>query len=555
MQETKSRWIAALKAERERRIARRARIEAKGLQAIELELCRESLVHWMRNWVWTFDPRELEMPMRPFLMFPRQEEAARWIEEAVEKQDGRRILDKSRDTGVSVLIAAFGVHGLFFREGFSAGYTSHKEKWVDAIGDPDSLFEKMRIVIRELPPWMLPENWRMATMAPKFRIINPATNSSLTGEVGEAIGRGGRKTVYFVDEAAQFGDGATLSASLAGTTEARIDVSTPGDDGCTFNLDRLSGNFPTFTISWRDDPRRSEEWAAWKKSTLASSPGVWEREFDLSYATGSEQVTIPSEWVRAAIDFPIPAADDDEAVEVAGLDVAVSTDAKANESVLAIRRSRRILPLIAWKEPSEGTYDRLVQEVSHRPKWRVVSLNIDADGCAEGVLVLLRKGGLVSGGEAVAVNMVRGASKAPSWERWADGKSSEEKFHNFRACLWWRAREAFRKTYEVVAHGASHHWSACVSIPNDPILIAQLSQPKYFRREGRILIESKDDMRRRGIASPDRADAAIYCLDEPKAGLFGENRRTRTQEVLQELPVGVFAAERADRWDLSRELR
>jgi hypothetical protein len=369
----------------------------------------------MRNWVWTFDPRELEMPMRPFLMFPRQEEAARWIEEAVEKQDGRRILDKSRDTGVSVLIAAFGVHGLFFREGFSAGYTSHKEKWVDAIGDPDSLFEKMRIVIRELPPWMLPENWRMATMAPKFRIINPATNSSLTGEVGEAIGRGGRKTVYFVDEAAQFGDGATLSASLAGTTEARIDVSTPGDDGCTFNLDRLSGNFPTFTISWRDDPRRSEEWAAWKKSTLASSPGVWEREFDLSYATGSEQVTIPSEWVRAAIDFPIPAADDDEAVEVAGLDVAVSTDAKANESVLAIRRSRRILPLIAWKEPSEGTYDRLVQEVSHRPKWRVVSLNIDADGCAEGVLVLLRKGGLVSGGEAVAVNMVRGASKAPSW--------------------------------------------------------------------------------------------------------------------------------------------
>lgn len=49
---------------------------------------------------------------------------------------------------------------------------------------------------------------------------------------------------------------------------------------------------------------------------------------------------------------------------------------------------------------------------------------------------------------------------------------------------------------------------------------------KFNAQSGGLLIESKDDMRRRGIKSPDFADAAIYCAanigsDDP---LFGFNR-------------------------------
>ena len=47
-----------------------------------------------------------------------------------------------------------------------------------------------------------------------------------------------------------------------------------------------------------------------------------------------------------------------------------------------------------------------------------------------------------------------------------------------------------------------------LSLPDDEELCAQLCSPKYsFDSSGRIVIERKDDMKKRGVDSPDRADA------------------------------------------------
>ena len=52
-----------------------------------------------------------------------------------------------------------------------------------------------------------------------------------------------------------------------------------------------------------------------------------------------------------------------------------------------------------------------------------------------------------------------------------------------------------------------------ISVPNHPELIAQLSLPIYMSTEqGKVQIESKDDMRRRGIESPDFADALVLAF-------------------------------------------
>ena len=68
---------------------------------------------------------------------------------------------------------------------------------------------------------------------------------------------------------------------------------------------------------------------------------------------------------------------------------------------------------------------------------------------------------------------------------------------NLRAELWYKAREFFEK-------------KTC-QIPDDHELIRELSTPRYkFDSRGRYLIESKDEMRRRGEKSPDLADA--FCL-------------------------------------------
>lgn len=52
-----------------------------------------------------------------------------------------------------------------------------------------------------------------------------------------------------------------------------------------------------------------------------------------------------------------------------------------------------------------------------------------------------------------------------------------------------------------------------IQIPNDEDLIAQLSTRKYMvTSKGRIILESKKDMKKRGLRSPDRADALVLAF-------------------------------------------
>ena len=70
----------------------------------------------------------------------------------------------------------------------------------------------------------------------------------------------------------------------------------------------------------------------------------------------------------------------------------------------------------------------------------------------------------------------------------------EEKFTNLRAEIYWNLRERF-------INGE-------ISIPYDGELIGQLATLKYkYNSKGLIRIESKDEMVRRGLVSPDCADA------------------------------------------------
>ena len=63
------------------------------------------------------------------------------------------------------------------------------------------------------------------------------------------------------------------------------------------------------------------------------------------------------------------------------------------------------------------------------------------------------------------------------------------------------------------AHEVPIEADMLISLPQDIKLLSQLSSRKYFTdANGKIGVESKKDMRKRGIASPDRADAAAYAF-------------------------------------------
>ena len=168
-----------------------------------LLLAERDPVFFMNEFCWTYDPRE-PTPFIPFDLFPDQEKAVEFLKDLMERgKDG--ILEKSRDMGATWLTAAFAVWVWLFKPGAAIGFGSRKLELVDKIGDPKCIFEKIRTIINNLPAWLL--QVKAAGYDPKqhdnfCKIVNPGNRATITGEGGDEIGRGGRTTLYFVDEAA-----------------------------------------------------------------------------------------------------------------------------------------------------------------------------------------------------------------------------------------------------------------------------------------------------------------------------------------------------------------
>lgn len=470
-------------AEKARRDAERAR-------------CAADIAYWCNAYVRTYDPR-LKEPTIPFRLFPRQAEFLRWVADRRTAEEGG-LVEKSRDSGLTWLCCVYAVHAWLFDGAVSIGFGSRKLELVDKIGDPDSILEKCRIILRNLPGWLLPAGFSVAKHAGYCKIVNPVTRATITGEGGDNIGRGGRKAVYFVDEAAFIERPHLVDAALSHTTRCRIDVSTPNGNGNAFFKKRFSGRVPVFTFHWRDDPRKDDAWYARQKAE--SDPVVLAQEVDIDYSASVEGICIPAEWVKAAVGLALKAS----GPRVAGYDVA---DEGKNRNVLIVRQGPVYSRPESWRGLHTTASAFKSREIAERLK--VERLFYDVVGVGVGI-----KGAYdaMATPPAFALAPIN-TGNPPSETVWPDKQTSAEKFLNLRAELWWLARTRFEKTYERVVEGIAHPDEDCISVPNEPELIAQLSQPKAFRTEtGKIKIESKEAMSKRGIASPDFADAFVMAL-------------------------------------------
>ena len=117
------------------------------------------------------------------------------------------------------------------------------------------------------------------------------------------------------------------------------------------------------------------------------------------------------------------------------------------------------------------------------------SLAVDDGGVGGGVVDRLREQRLP--GAVIANN----AGSAPD-------DDPEERLLNMRSQLWWHAREAFYRGEISLAR-----------LPEDQYqtLRSELTAPTYrFTSNGKVQIESKEELKKRGVPSPDVADA--FCL-------------------------------------------
>ena len=175
-----------------------------------------------------------------------------------------------------------------------------------------------------------------------------------------------------------------------------------------------------------------------------------------------------------------------------GLDVArFGTDS----SVLAERQGTIITNIDVWKGKDlmqlVGLVHNKYQE--NLPSDRPVEIMVDSIGLGAGVVDRLRELELP----------VRGINVAES-------PSMRGQYLNLRAELWFRMKEWLE--------------ARDCKIPKDESLFSELVSPRYsFSSTGKLKVESKQEMKKRGLPSPDRADAVILTLaSQPSIAMFGK---------------------------------
>jgi len=197
------------------------------------------------------------------------------------------------------------------------------------------------------------------------------------------------------------------------------------------------------------------------------------------FPTADDDTVISLELVLAARKREVQRRD---VRPVWGVDVARFGD---DSSALAKRQGNILLePVKEWMgKDTMQLVGLLVHEWQITPEeMRPQSINVDVIGIGAGVVDRLRELAMPVQGINVA-----------------EAASIDDRFMRLRDEGWWKAREWFE--------------ARDCFIPDDEKLVAELTAPTYdMHSNGKVVVEPKKEMKKRGLPSPNKADAFIMSL-------------------------------------------
>jgi phage terminase large subunit len=494
---------------------------------------KENPAAFITDWGTTFDPRNVDRNLPafiPFILFPKQEEFVNWVMERWKNREPG-IIEKSREMGMSWVAVALAVTLCLFYEGMTIGFGSRKEIYVDKRGDPKSLFHKIRQFTSMVPIEFRP-TWEERKHSTHMTILFPDTNAIISGEAGDGIGRGDRRSLHFNDEAAWLLRPDLIEASLSETTNCRLDISTPHGMNNPFARKRYGGKIAVFTFHWKDDPRKDEKWYEKKKWDI-DDPVVIAQELDLDYSASLEGVLIPAEWVRASIDAHIKLGVKPEGIRKAGYDVG---DKGKDKNGFVTRHGILVEYATHWSGVGSDIYGSVekVFELCELLNCEVVSY--DSDGLGAGVRGDARKlneRNVLDGKPEIEFKAFVGSGEVinPTHEVFgredkvrdhSHGRTNEDYFENWKAQGWFDLRKRFQLTYRAVVLGHEVNLDSIISIssraPECRQLEIELSQVVAVEgKSGKMIIEKTPD----GGRSPNLADAVMICFAPEKRPRLG----------------------------------
>ena len=207
------------------------------------------------------------------------------------------------------------------------------------------------------------------------------------------------------------------------------------------------------------------------------------------FPSASDLQFIPYSWVRDCMRFDGELFLDEREALVVGVDVAKGGD----WSVIYPRRGRVAdggkYPIDRWK--SQETLEISDRASVMHERDRPDRFFVDDIGVGAGVTEQMRRNHL----PVVQIN---------------GGRPSLDRHHfNIRAMVWGRMKAAIREGMALPSEGTDL----------GDALFSELTSIQYkIRSDERIILESKEDLEKRGYGSPDMADALAYTYFSPVVG-------------------------------------
>lgn len=309
-------------------------------------------------------------------------------------------------------------------------------------------------------------------------------------------------------------EGAFSQAGIDGREAFDLAMSTPGDrEGRLFDITTDREKFAdwdvrmvTFeeTVAAR---RNTHAWAEARARQWGKTSQVYINRVLGQYAPNDASGIIPAGWVQAAFDRWTERGtrlrpDDDTAPilrirTLIGLGVDCADGGKDDSIIARLFRCGDPDKWEGYWSPALEYFDNedLMSLTGHIVQYlkanRTARSIVDVNGVGAGVVSRLRE-------QRVKVVAFNAANR---WE--GTDLSGELEFVNKRSRLWWWGREFLDPQND-------HHVAICP----DERLMAELTAPKYkIQSSGRVLVESKDDIRkRREGKSTDAADGWLQAI-------------------------------------------
>lgn len=526
-----------------------AQIESKEISVEQMRIAYSSgwrgAVRFITHWMDVHEPRNAgtDKPVwMPMILFPKQVELVQFVMDCLDEEEAG-LVEKSRTMGASWICINLSIWMWLFWPGSAIGWGSQSQEQVDRIGDMSSLFEKMRQAINRLPPMWVPQGLNPEVHLLQRRLINPANGASITGGIGDKIGRGGRTRIFFLDESAHYERPEMIEASLSETTRVPIHVSSVNGMGNLFHRKREAGVewFPgakglekgrtrIFVLDWSDHPEYDMDWYMSKKAQAErqGTRHIFAQEIERNYASAVEGVILKQEWIDAAVDAHETIGGADGGI-IGALDVA---DGGRDRNAWAGRRGVVLCQLDEWGERDTARTARRAVEYGKQllslGSIQRLDIGYDCIGVGAGVKAEINRlkdeGELPKHMDFIPWNA--GVAVLFPHERQipGDDKSPRNKdlYENLKAQGWWNLSRRFELTYRAVmqARGTplegdemrvfdqSQYVSLSSTLPLLQKLKKELTQP-VWTQSGRLRMMV--DKTPEGTLSPNLADAVMMA--------------------------------------------